>query len=633
MVMKRYRLLSFLTAAVMVLALALPAAGLAEGVYTPGTYSATKPGMRGDVVVTMTFDENSILSVEAVGASETPNIGTLALEQLPGIILEAQSAQVDAISTATVTSDALIAAASICIQQAKGEYVEPEKMEYPTEADVLVLGAGASGLAAATKAGQAGASVIVLEANSHVGGAAVISGGNITYIDPEFNTNFGRNDDALAKYADYKDEDFPGGWGDELRTLREEIAEYMASDRTDAFDSVARIMVDHYKFCFGYDLDGNPTELDYELTKKAVEANQEIGEELLAAGLTKKALTAETPHYITPNNTGSEQIAIQLKLAEEAGATIILNTRATELVTDETGRVIGAKATDANGDEVTFYGTKGVIVATGGFAANAEMCAEYQNVGTSMTAQSKTDNPSTIQGDGILMTVALGAQLRNMQFVGLGTTDYVGGPSKPEASSALNASQLVVNLDGQRFWKNTSDTSASNTKAMTYIAANQPEGVALFIGDEKMVNALLEMGEDYVSDLKARGLLFTDDTLEGLAAQVNCNAEQLSETIATFNGYVDQGEDPDFGREQFNGKVENGPYAAFRIQISYHLTFGGIITNTEAEVLDAQGQPIPGLYAAGDVTSGIEGSTHLTGDCMLACIYYGEVAGLNAAAN
>ena len=631
--MKMNRLLSMIVVAALLLTALVPAASLAEALYTPGTYTAAKPGMRGDVVVTMTFDETSILSVTAEGASETPNIGTLALEQLPGAILEAQSAEVDAVTSATITSDALLAAAAICIQQAKGEYVAPEQEDYPTEADVMVLGAGASGLAAATAAGQAGASVIVLEAGSHVGGAAVISGGNITYIDPEFNMSYGRNDEALAKYADYKDEDFPGGWGDELRTLRAEIAEYMASDRTDAFDSVARIMVDHYEFCFGYDLDGNPTELDYELTKKAMEANQEIGQELLNAGMTKKVLTAETPHYITPVNTGSEQIAIQLKLAEEAGATIILNTRATELVTDETGRVVGAVATDANGETATFYGRKGVIVATGGFAANAEMCAEYQNVGTSMTAQSRTDNPATIQGDGILMTVALGAQLRNMQFVGLGTTDYVGGPSKPEASSALNASQLVVNLNGQRFWKNTSDTSAANTKAMTYIAANQPEGVALFIGDEKMIAALNEQGEDYVAGLKERGLLFTDDTLDGLAQQVGCDAAQLAETIATFNGYVDAGTDPDFGREQFNGKVENGLYAAFRIQISYHLTFGGIITNTEAEVLDADGQAIPGLYAAGDVTSGIEGSTHLTGDCMLACIYYGEVAGRNAAAN
>lgn len=628
---KHNRFLSLLTAVVLGGGL-LPGLGLAEGVYTPGTYTASKPGMRGDVTVTMTFDENSITAVEAVGERETPNIGTLALEQLPASILEAQSADVDAISSATITSDALLAAAAICIQQAKGEYVEPEAEAYPTEADVLILGGGASGLAAATAAGKAGASVIVLEANSHVGGAAVISGGNITYIDPEFNQRFGRNDEALEKYADYKDEDFPGGWGDELRTLRGEIAEYKASDRTDAFDSVARIMVDHYKFCYGYDLDGNATELDYELTKQAMAANQEIGEELLNAGLTLKTLTKETPHYVTPTNTGSEQIEVQLKLAQEAGATIVLNTRATELVTDETGRVIGAKATDASGQEVTFYGHKGVIVATGGFAANAAMCAEYQNVGTSMTAESKTDNPDTIQGDGILMTVALGAQLRNMQFVGLGTTDYVGGPSKPEASSALNASQLVVNLAGNRFWKNTSDTSTSNTKAMTYIAANQPEGVALFIGDHKMIEALESNGADYVASLKERGLLFTDDTLEGLAAQVGCDGAQLAKTIETFNGYVANGSDPDFGRESFNGQVEEGPYAAFRIQISYHLTFGGIVTNTEAEVLNADGAPIPGLYAAGDVTSGIEGKTHLTGDCMLACIYYGEVAGRNAAA-
>ena len=94
---------------------------------------------------------------------------------------------------------------------------------------------------------------------------------------------------------------------------------------------------------------------------------------------------------------------------------------------------------------------------------------------------------------------------------------------------------------------------------------------------------------------------------------------------------LEAGEDPDFGRKEFNGKVETGPFVISKLEMHYHLTFGGLVIDMDAHVLDEAGQPISGLYAAGDVTSGYEGAAHQSGDCLSVVVYYGKTAGVNAA--
>ena len=115
--------------------------------------------------------------------------------------------------------------------------------------------------------------------------------------------------------------------------------------------------------------------------------------------------------------------------------------------------------------------------------------------------------------------------------------------------------------------------------------------------------------------------MFVADTLEEAAAMAGLDPQVLRATVDQYNSYVDAGEDPDFGRKEFNGKLE----------MHYHLTFGGLVIDTDAHVLDEAGQPISGLYAAGDVTSGYEGAAHQSGDCLSVVVYYGKTAGVNAA--
>ena len=204
--MKKY--LSLLLA--MMMALSMCGFASAEA-YTPGTYEASVNGMNGPVVVTMEFSENAILSVNAVGEKETKGLGDVAIEKLAQLVLEQQSIDVDVVSGATVSSQAMLQAADSCIKQAKG-IVEENTVETEVTADVIVVGAGASGLAAASSAVESGASVIVLEANSFLGGAAGTSMGNILYLDQDAFARMDRNDASLEKYAGYTAEQFPEPW-------------------------------------------------------------------------------------------------------------------------------------------------------------------------------------------------------------------------------------------------------------------------------------------------------------------------------------------------------------------------------------------------------------------------------------
>lgn len=143
-----------------------------------------------------------------------------------------------------------------------------------------------------------------------------------------------------------------------------------------------------------------------------------------------------------------------------------------------------------------------------------------------------------------------------------------------------------------------------------------------------MLDAINEAGgEGFVDKMTSRGEWFiVADTLEEAIAQAGLPTDTLT-TIDSFNNYVDSNLDAEFGRTKFNGKVESGPFAVVKMEMHYHLTFGGLVIDTDAHVLDTEGRIINGLYAAGDVISGFEGDAHQSGDCITTVLFYGKVAG------
>lgn len=599
-----------------------------EEKYTPGTYTATEKGMGGDVTVEITFDSNKITEVKITGDDETPGIGTLAIEQLPDVILEAQSADVDVISSATVTSTAILNATATCIAQATGTSEESSDDALTDEtADVIVIGAGGAGLSAAASAGQNGSSVIVLEANGIIGGSTIRSGGHILVFDENINATMERNDESLQKYLDYNKEDF-GEWSETLVTLQQQIEDYLESNQEGRFDSVEMALIDHYLKGQGTDKEGNEVTLDFDLTKTAFENANELNAWLCESGMEIQDKMYNA-HGGTPVDGSSGLINALEKAANDAGAKILLNVRATELI-EEDGVVTGVIATSSDGNKYTYHANKGVIIATGSFSSNGEMAAKYQTMGEGLTAENGSTNPSTNTGDGIVMAENIGAELRDMGFLCTLLAGYHGGCTTSEFGKINGTQQLILNANGVRF------TNDAKLAGMTTIGGlnDQPGALAYYIGDSKMIEAINTVQEGLVDDLASRGDWFVvADTLEEALEKAGLDVETSLNSIEQFNTYVDENNDADFGRTEFNGKVENGPYVVAKMENLYHLTFGGLVINTNAEVLDTDNNVISHLYAAGDVTSGFEGATHQSGDCLTMVLYYGKVAGEQASKN
>ena len=161
--------------------------------YTPGTYEAAAFGQNGDVTVDVTFSEDKIEAIEVKeGHIETPGVGDIAIETIPGRILDAQSLAIDTVTGVTMTSRAIITAVGDCVEQAGGSrdalMIAPEKAPVQDEemtADVIIVGGGGAGLAAAVSASDEGASVILIEKTGFLGGNSIVSGGIYNAPDPE----------------------------------------------------------------------------------------------------------------------------------------------------------------------------------------------------------------------------------------------------------------------------------------------------------------------------------------------------------------------------------------------------------------------------------------------------------------
>lgn len=614
-----------LSALVMSAVLAQAAGCLAENAaYTPGRYEAAAQGMGGNVRVALTVDAQTILSAEVDVSKETAGYGADYQAEFESQILASGGEEIDGVAGCTVTTNAVRKAMRLALDEAEGVATAEEEARN-TQADVVVIGAGGAGLAAAASAVENGASVIVLETNAFAGGATATSGGNFINIDPEKNALEERNDAALEKYAAYTAADFPEKWQKHFSALTEEIAEYKTNG-VGAFDSVNRAMVDHFLAGDGYDLDGNRVNLNYELIVRSLENNQKIAEWLVQNGMTIKEGSSASSHYNQPNERGSEMIEALLRAAD--GADIQYGVRATELVMTD-GRVTGVKAVDVSGETIEYMAEKGVIIASGGYTSNTEKAAEYQRMYTGLTADNPSNEPASCQGDGIWMAMDVGAATNDMAFITTMLKGYHNLASSGEESSVYNAAQLAVNLNAERF---IDDKPASGPAAAVRFALNdQPEAVMFAIGDQKMMDALEEKNKGLVDKLVERGIAWKADSLTELADASGLDAGKLEETVATFNGYVDAGKDEAFNRTEFNGKVEQGPYYAVKLQSAYHLTFGGLTVDEETHVLNQEGSIIPGLYAAGDAVGNFEGDIHQSGFCLTIVLWTGKMAGQVAA--
>lgn len=652
-------------------------------------YEGSSIGMQGTVTVAMTVEDGVIKNVELTECHETANIAGVAMERLPQLMVEHQTTTLDAVTGATLASNAIMRAAANAAKAAgldadalkANAYSEPAGEDEVWDADVLVIGGGGAGLSAAISAAQGGAKVILVEKSSFLGGNTMMAGGAYNTVDPEAQkgvilTVAQKNtmDGYLA--LDHSDPSlkfdvFPE-WEEVLTQLQQDITDFYAANEgktagvdMPGFDSVSLHMWHIYVGGLRQLLDGSWVASDITLARTLAENSLDAFKWLDSIGVYAAngadassdlftVLGAMWPrtHRVSAS---TELISILKDSAEKAGVTIYTETAATSLLADENGKIVGATAQKVNGTNITINVTNGVVLASGGYCANPTMVKEYDNYwGDSLSSHMLTTNVGTNKGDGIVMATAVGADTTGLEIVQMMPSS---SPVKGTMTDGIwgDASQQIwIDGEGNRFVNEYAERDVL-TKAS--LALDGSIFYIIYAGSETNENGeLLGASLDNtlfgttVQNMVDNHHVWYGSTLAELAenskttaggANPNFTEEALRATIEKYNSYVASQNDPDFGKEVLAGAIdidaiEADPNRGFVIsprKASLHHTMGGVKIDSEAHVLNANGEAISGLWAAGEVTGGVHAGNRLGGNAEADIFTFGRIAGVNAAAN
>lgn len=565
--------------------------------WIPGTYTAEVNGHNAPYTMTVTFSDNAITAIDTASNQESFGVGYDALQTLTDQAMEYQTLNVDAITGATLSSMSFTEGLQDCADQA-GALAALQEADAPAEADikdtydtdVCVVGGGGAGLASAIAAVQAGASVIVLEKCGITGGSTNVSEGALNAVDPERQEPQGIDDSIETFY----DTTIKGGH--EQGTP--ELVHYLTDN---ALDSV------HW------------------LESLGVEFKDEIGSATGSLG--------QRSHYPATPSGNTYIRSFQQFIEDNADKIMLLNDmQATELITDESGAVVGVKALYKGEKEVT-VNAGAVIIATGGFGANVEYRQSVNDgVWKEVTLDDSigcTNIKPCAQGEGLALAEGAGAELIGLSDIQLHPCGTPGtGLMEDIRTSGRN--RIFVNTDGKRFVN-----EGAERDALCKAIFAQPDGTYWVV-----VNTLRYPDPDEpdangatINNMLALGHIVTGETVEEVADAMGVDAANLQASIDAYNEVVGGAED-EFGFEANNtadAAMTEGPWYACRKVPTVHHTMGGIKVNVESEACDADGNPIPGLYAAGEVTGGIHGSNRLGGNAIADCMTFGRNAGTNAA--
>ena len=575
------RTLSLLLAFVMVLGLAACGGNAAQettaaataaseeaGIYTPGTYTGTAAGKNGDVKVEVTFSANAIDSVKVVEHSETAGISDGAIENIPAAIVENQSLAVDTVSGATITSDAILKAVADAVAQAGGD-VEAlknaaapagEKEAKELSADVIVVGGGGAGMAAATRLAQLGKSVILVEKSGFLGGAISVSGGNQVVMGSQLQIDNGVADDSVeSMVADFE----ANGANKNNKEILTLFAENVGAT-TDWLVASCGITFE--------------------------EGLHQLGE-------------YSHNRELAYTGGGAGFAEAMRKAVEEAGVQVLLNTKAESLIADN-GTVTGVKAASSDADYTLTAGD--VVLATGGYGANKDMLTDEMK-------SALYYGPASSTGEGIQMAQAVGAQTANMEYGkrypnGIEVSEGMAKSTIAGNIVGWTMSAILVNKDGNRVV----NEKASNRTILEEELKQEGGELYLLLDAETFEAWKAKLAPAGISDadiekyLEANGtatpVFAHGETLEEAAAAAGINADNLKATVEKYNGFVAKGSDDDFGRAAtyLTKTIGEGPYYIVEQKPRFATTMGGLVINTSMQVLNEAGEPISGLYAAGE---------------------------------
>ena len=557
-------------------------------------WTGTANGKGGELTVEVITEGDSIARINLLKSRESYGVGTAGIDVLSDLIVKNQTLNVDMVTGATVSSMAFLAAVSDAVDASgmkssewkKREKAVPQAPEgLTTDVDVVVVGAGGAGYAAALTAAEAGKNVVLLEKLGIVGGDTILSGG------------------AMA---------VPNNWF-QKRDGIEDSVEKMAEDMIVGGDHV-----------------GDP-----DLVNVICEGAYGAMEWLIFNGG-----VAWQPYerffgghsvirsLIPEGNEGSGIICKLDKRAEGLkNLKVCRNTKADELVQDASGAVVGLKATNTATGETYDFKAKAVILAAGGFGSNVEMRMRYN---PEMDEKILSTDSVGATGDCHVMAEKIGANLIDMQYIQTyPTCDTQTGALLYVGNMRLENRAICINKEGDRFVE-----ELDRRDVLSNAIVEQTDGKAYMLFNQANADetGLLVTHEDEYENLEARKVIVKGDTLEAVCEPFGVDAAELAKTVEKWNQYCKDGNDPDFNfRGDFNA-IEDGPYYLMAYKPAVHYTMGGLHINTDAQVLDDADAPIPGLYAAGEV-AGHKMGTNRLGSCSMSDIYtFGRIAGKNAAA-
>lgn len=501
-----------------------------------------------------------------------------------------------------------------------------DTVEAKATVDFIVVGAGGAGLMAAARAGLAGAKTIVLESQSMIGGTTSLSGGNYKAITDELLAAMPerteKTDAALQTFMEYDPADF-GDYADDLRTLQSQIPTFLASDSTVMFDSIEKWTVEHFIGTQGVDKSGVAATTNYKACAAAYRNQGMIYEWLKSIGIEfsnpRDNDPTGGPVSISPNGGGGTYTNTLAATAEATGnVEIITDAPVSELYVED-GRVAGVKVTTRKGSDL-YLATKGVMLATGGFGSSSEKVVANDNRYDGIEGEMLSMEATGAVGEGIDMAVAAGAATTNMGFIQYFPNLATGIISLGSVFGfAGKTGKFIVNKECDRFVNDQGGMLRNNVDSL-----NQTEAKYFLIGDAANVEKL---GDQYEQFTKT-GAIVTGETIEEAAAAAGLDGAALAATVAKFNGYCDDGTDPDFGRTlSAENKVETAPFIIGQMCQAAQNTMGGLVVDEQARVLDASGNVIEGLYAAGEVTGIFDGAARRHGDNYAHIFYYGWLIG------
>ena len=592
-----------------------------------GDFTGTAKGFGGDVSVTLTLTDGAITGCTAEGKDETQGVGSEAIAKMPGEIAESGSIAVDGVSGATVTSTAIKEAAAAALTAAG---LNPDDYKTAVEnnataedstvdADVVVVGAGGAGMTAAITAAGEGKSVVILESQSMVGGNSVratggMNAGKTVYQDEnEFGESAGVEKSLKTAAEKYADNETITALA---KTVSEQWAAYQANP-TGYFDSVELMELDTMIGGKGI----NDPELVETLCANSADAIDWLDEHGITLHNVSSFGGASVKRIHRPVNAegktvsvGSYMIPLLQENCEKAGVKMMLDTTATEILTDANGAAVGVKATGASGETVT-VNAKAVVLASGGFGANLDMVVKYKPELKGFM----TTNAPGIQGQGIEMAEAIGAATVDMDQIQIHPT--VEANTAALITEGLRGDGAVlINAEGKRF---IDEVGTRDVVSAAEIA--QTGSYSWLVVDQAMVDA-----SSVIQGYIKKGYTVTGATYEELGEAMGVDAAAFAETMEKWNGYVEAKNDPDFGRTSFANPLNTAPYYAVKVTAGVHHTMGGLKINANTEVLNEKGEVIPGLFAAGEVTGGVHGANRLGGNAVADFTVFGRIAGAAA---